>query len=160
MSGFYKMVGNISIFSAITTSCFGFHYKWGFCFDYVHIINTVEKSAAYYITVANDQNFLYYRVIHFLLNKKFTLPIFAILVLSTFLAYYFQNNFPTVSATSSSPKDQLMPFDIKNLFDAGPAQNETADNSSNIVADDNQESLTDCEMPPCPPGQACIQSCP
>ncbi|MDF0682300.1 MAG: hypothetical protein P0116_15185 [Candidatus Nitrosocosmicus sp.] len=94
------------------------------------------------------------------MNKKFTLPIFAILVLSTFLAYYFQNNFPTVSATSSSPKDQLMPFDIKNLFDAGPAQNETADNSSNIVADDNQESLTDCEMPPCPPGQACIQSCP
>ena len=99
-------------------------------------------------------------VIHFLLTKKLTLSIFIILVLSTFIAYYLQNNFHTVSATTSSPKDQLMPFDIKDMFDAGAAQNETAENSSNIVTEDNQDNPVDCEMPPCPPGQACIQSCP
>ena len=99
-------------------------------------------------------------VIHFLLNKKSTLSIFVILVLSSFIAYYLQNNFHTVSATTGSPKDQLMPFDIKDMFNVGAAQNETAENSSNIVTEDNQDSPVDCEMPPCPPGQACIQSCP
>ena len=99
-------------------------------------------------------------VIHFLLTKKSTPSIFIILVLSTFIAYYLQNNFHTVSATTGSPKDQLMPFDIKDMFDAGAAQNETAENSSNIVTEDNQDNPVDCEMPPCPPGQACIQSCP
>jgi len=83
-----------------------------------------------------------------------------ILVLSIFIAYYLQNNFHAVSATTGSPKDQLMPFDIKNMFDAGATQNETADNSSNIVTEDNQDNPVDCVMPPCPPGQACIQSCP
>src|SRR6187200_365387 len=102
MSRFYKMISNISVFSVITTSCFCFHYKSYFCFDYVHIINTVGKSAAYYITVINDQNFLYYMMIHFLLNKKFTLSIFIILVLSSFIAHYLQNNFHTVSATTGS----------------------------------------------------------
>lgn len=99
-------------------------------------------------------------VIHFLLNKKSTLSIFIILVLSTFIAYYFQNNLHTVSATTGSTKDQLMPLDIKDMFGAGPAQNETEKNYSNIVTEDNQDSSIDCEMPPCPPGQACIQSCP
>jgi len=99
-------------------------------------------------------------VIHLLLNKKSTLSIFVILVLSTFIAYYFQNNLHTVSATTGSTKDQLMLFDIKDMFDARAAKNETAENSSNIVTEDNQDSPVDCEMPPCPPGQACIQSCP
>ena len=99
-------------------------------------------------------------VIHFLLNKKSTLSIFIILVLSTFIAYYFQSNLHTVSATTGSTKDQLMPFDIKDMFGSGPVQNETEKNYSNIVTEDNQGSSIDCEMPPCPPGQACIQSCP
>jgi len=99
-------------------------------------------------------------VIPLVLNKNSTLSIFVILVLSTFVANYFQNSFNAVSATTGSPKDQLMPFEIKNMFDPGPAQNESAENSSNIVTEDNQNSPVDCEMPPCPPGQACIQSCP
>src|SRR6476659_7021126 len=123
MSRLYKVISNISVFSVITTSCFCFHYKSYFCFDYVHIINTIGKSTAYYITVINDQNFLYYMVIHLLLNKKSTLSIFVILVLSTFIAYYFQNNLHTVSATTGSTKDQLMLFDIKDMFDARAAKN-------------------------------------
>ena len=80
--------------------------------------------------------------------------------MSTLGAYYFQNNFPAVSATIVSAKDQLKPFDIQEMFGTGQAQNETAENSSNIVTDDNQDNPIDCEMPPCPPGQACIQSLP
>ncbi len=110
--------------------------------------------------VIKDQNFLYYLTVHSLLNKISTLSIFGILVLSTFFTYYFQNNIHSVSATIVSAKDQLMPFDMKQMLEVGPAQNETAVNSSNIVTDDNQDSPIDCEMPPCPLGQACIQSCP
>lgn len=80
--------------------------------------------------------------------------------MSTLGAYYFQSNFPAVSATIGSAKDQLKPFDIQEMLGGGQTQNETADNSSNIVTDDIQDNPLDCEMPPCPPGQACIQSCP
>ena len=80
--------------------------------------------------------------------------------MSTLGAYYFQNNFPAVSATIGSAKDQLKPFDIQEMFGTWQAQNETAENSSNIVTDDNQDNPIECEMPPCPPGQSCIQSCP
>ena len=80
--------------------------------------------------------------------------------MSTLSACYFQNNFPAVSATTVSAKDQIKPFDIQEMFGTGQAQNETAENSSNIVTDGNQDNPLDCEMPPCPPGQACIQSCP
>jgi hypothetical protein len=80
--------------------------------------------------------------------------------MSTFLTYYFQNNSNTVSATVVSPQDQIMPFDMKEMFETGQAQNETAQNLSNKVVDENQDKPADCEMPPCPPGQACIQSCP
>ena len=80
--------------------------------------------------------------------------------MSFFLAYYFQNNFQAVSAGIDSTKDQLMPFDMKELFREGHAQNETTENPSNIVTDDNKDNTVDCNMPPCPPGAACIQSCP
>ena len=68
--------------------------------------------------------------------------------MSTLLAYYFQNNFPAVSATIVSAKDQLIPFDIQEMFGTGQAQNETAENSSNIVTDDNQDNPIDCEYAP------------
>ena len=109
-----------------------------------------KKGQLSNITIVKDQNFLYYLIIHSLLNKILTLSIFVILVLSTFLAYYFENNFPAVSATIVSAKDQLMPFDMKDMFGTGQTQNETAENSSNIVTDDNQDNPIDCEMPPCP----------
>jgi len=94
------------------------------------------------------------------LNKKSTLSGLVVLVLSTFLAYYFQTNFQAVSASDVSAKDQLMPLDMKEMYGAVEAQNETTENSSNIVTDDNQGNPVDCNMPPCQPGQACIQSCP
>ncbi|MDN5844959.1 MAG: hypothetical protein L0H53_01640 [Candidatus Nitrosocosmicus sp.] len=106
-----------------------------------------------------DQNFLYYLIVHSLLNKIFSLSIFVALVLSTFLAYHILNEIQSVSATTVSSKDQLMPFDME-IFELGHSQNETVENSSNIVTDDTQDKTEDCEMPPCPPGQACIQSCP
>lgn len=95
------------------------------------------------------------------MNKIFTLSIFVALVLSTFLANDFLNDFQAVSATTTvSPNDQLMPFDVKEMFETGQSQNKTAENSSNMVIDDSQDKIEDCEMPPCPPGHACIQSCP
>ncbi len=95
------------------------------------------------------------------MNKIFALPIIAALVLSTFLANDFLNDFQAVSATTTvSPNDQLMPFDVKEMFETGQPQNKTVENSSNMVIDDSQDKIEDCEMPPCPPGHACIQSCP
>ncbi|MFI5425315.1 MAG: hypothetical protein ACHQXG_11055 [Nitrososphaerales archaeon] len=94
------------------------------------------------------------------MHKILILSIFGILVLSTFLASYFENNFLTVSASIVSAKDQLMPFDLKDMVDVGQAQNVSTENSSDTGTYDDQENTVDCDMPPCPPGQACIQSCP
>ena len=94
------------------------------------------------------------------MNKTSTLLIFVVLVFSTSVAYYFQYDFQAASATIVDAKDQLMPLDMKEMLGTGQDQNETTKNSSNVVAEDNSNKLTDCEMPPCPPGQACIQSCP
>jgi hypothetical protein len=160
MSRFYKVVSNISVFSVITTSRFGFNQKRCFCFDYVRTSRTVEKRSPFNTTIVKDQNFLYYLIIHSLLHKILSLSIFGVLVLSTFLSSYFENNFLTVSATIVSAKDQLMPFDLRDMVDVGQAQNESVENSSDRSTDDNQDSQIDCDMPPCPPGQACMQSCP
>ena len=95
-----------------------------------------------------------------ILNNTATLSVLVVLVLSTFVAYYLHNDLQTVSATIAAAKDQLMPFEMEDMFGTGQGQNETSNNSTNIVADDSQNAITPCEMPPCPPGQACIQSCP
>ena len=96
------------------------------------------------------------------MNKSTTISLFLVLVLSTFVAYSLQNDLQAISATIVDAKDQLMPFDMKEMLGTGQAQNETAKNSSTIGvgADEIPDKITPCEMPPCPPGQACIQSCP
>ena len=53
-----------------------------------------------------------------------------------------------------------MPFDNQKILEPAQSQNETTKNSSNIAGDDSPHQTADCEMPPCPPVQACIQSCP
>jgi hypothetical protein len=97
------------------------------------------------------------------LNKSTTLSVFIALVLSTFVAYYIQNDLHAVSATIADAKDQLMPLDMQDMLKTTQAQNETAKNSSTIgggPADESPDNINNCVMPPCPPGQACIQSCP
>jgi hypothetical protein len=88
-----------------------------------------------------------------------SLIVSVILVFSTFVVFYLQNDYQAASATIVDAKSQLMPFDNQKMLEPGQSQNETTKNSSSIVADDTSDQTTDCEMPPCPPGQACIQSC-
>ena len=97
-----------------------------------------------------------------ILNKSTTLSVFVVLVLSTFAAHYLLNDLQALSASIADSKDQLMPFDMKEIFETGQPQNETTKNSSSIGvgAEENTDQIMNCEMPPCPPGQACIQSCP
>ena len=94
------------------------------------------------------------------MNKSAILSVYVVIVLSTFVVYYLQSDLQAASATITDPKDQLMPFDMNDMIGTGQAQNQTANNSSHIVADGSQNQIMPCEMPPCPPGQACIQSCP
>jgi hypothetical protein len=98
--------------------------------------------------------------VHSLLNKIFSLSISVAIVLATFLAYHFINDFQAVSATNVSANEQLMPFDAKEMFETGQSQNKTVENSSDIIIKDSPDKIEECEMPPCPPDHACIQSCP
>ena len=111
-------------------------------------------------TIKMYQNYLYYLIIHSLLHKIYTLTVLGLLLWSSSVSYFFQDAFPGVFATIIEAKDQLMPFDTKKVLESGQSQNETKKNSSNDIANEDHNKLTDCEMPPCPPGQACIQSCP
>lgn len=54
-------------------------------------------------------------------------------------------------------QSQILPFDINDII----SQNETgSSNLSNPASVNNGGDNIPCNMPPCPPGQACIQSCP
>ena len=94
------------------------------------------------------------------MKNSSTLIVFVIQVFSIFVVFYLQNDYHAVSTTMIDVKGQLMPFDNQKVLEPAQGQNETTKNSSNIVGDDSPHQTTDCEMPPCPPGQACIQSCP
>ncbi|MGD9535294.1 MAG: hypothetical protein AB7V56_16180 [Candidatus Nitrosocosmicus sp.] len=54
-------------------------------------------------------------------------------------------------------QSQILPFDIGDIATQNNAT--SADNLSNTTLDQSDE-VNPCNMPPCPPGQACIQSCP
>ncbi|HKU84205.1 MAG TPA: hypothetical protein VJP58_09200 [Candidatus Nitrosocosmicus sp.] len=94
------------------------------------------------------------------MNKLSILSILGVLVLSIPLASYPQIYFQVGLATSVDANDQKMPFGMNNMFDIGQLQNETSENSANVTTSDNPQDSGGCDMPPCPPGQACIQSCP
>ena len=80
--------------------------------------------------------------------------------MSIVLASYFQNYFQVGLATSFDANDIKMPFEMNNMFEIGQLQNETSGNSANVTTNDSPQGSVGCDMPPCPPGQACIQSCP
>ncbi|MDR4491512.1 MAG: hypothetical protein R2685_11530 [Candidatus Nitrosocosmicus sp.] len=54
-------------------------------------------------------------------------------------------------------QSQILPFDIGDIATQNNAT--STDNLSNTTLDQSDE-VNPCNMPPCPPGQACIQSCP
>ena len=145
---------------SLPSRCLAFTIN-NFSFLIAFSLHTLPKICAFLPNYQRGSKFfILFDNTYSILNNSTTLSVFVVLVLSTFVAYYLQNDLQTVSATIAAAKDQLMPFDMKDMFGTGQAQNETANNSTNIVADDSQNAIMPCEMPPCPPGQACIQSCP
>jgi hypothetical protein len=55
-----------------------------------------------------------------------------------------------------------LPFEIGDIPDASEhmKNNNTSSNNSDSTNYEGNNQIISCEMPPCPPGQACIQSCP
>ncbi len=69
-----------------------------------------------------------------------------------------------VKSSSGYEEDDMIPFEIGDVngSDIGSMQitNSTvSDDSTTEFSNDNTPELG-CDMPPCPPGNACIQSCP
>ena len=58
-------------------------------------------------------------------------------------------------------QSELLPFEIGDIPNASKNTN-TSNPVGNLTStnDEQNDQIIDCEMPPCPPGQACIQSCP
>lgn len=53
-----------------------------------------------------------------------------------------------------------LPFEIGEITPPNQNTNDTYYNNSNSTANEDDEQQANCDMPPCPPGHACIQSCP
>ncbi|HKR74518.1 MAG TPA: hypothetical protein VJR94_10460 [Candidatus Nitrosocosmicus sp.] len=68
-----------------------------------------------------------------------------------------QNMIPYVFGQSES-----LPFEVGNFIEPGKEQDQISNNSfvSNSTTTEASERAENCVMPPCPPGHACIQSCP
>ncbi len=60
-------------------------------------------------------------------------------------------------------QDDSLPFEIGDISGAVSEDANASASSSNASNSTNSEldgQAINCDMPPCPPGQACIQSCP
>jgi len=57
----------------------------------------------------------------------------------------------------ASGQDNVLPFEIGDITGSNENINDTSYNNSNSTLIEENDN---CVMPPCPPGQACIQSCP
>ncbi|KAA2280378.1 transmembrane 9 family protein [Candidatus Nitrosocosmicus sp. SS] len=84
-------------------------------------------------------------------SNQFLLTFFLI-VFFVFSPLFIANLISTAYGQS-----QIIPFDIGDIATKKYAT--STDNLSNITLHQSDE-VNPCNMPPCPPGQACIQSCP
>ena len=53
-----------------------------------------------------------------------------------------------------------LPFEIGDIIPPNQNTSDTSNNNSNSTTGDDNDQQANCDMPPCPPGYACIQSCP
>lgn len=59
---------------------------------------------------------------------------------------------------TANAQEQVLPFSVGDML----SQNSTGSNNTNDTDTDmgSSDGTLPCDMPPCPPDQACIQSCP
>lgn len=66
----------------------------------------------------------------------------------------------SISGMAYGQGDSL-PFEIGEISESNENMNtNTSSDTSNSTSYGENNEIINCEMPPCPPGQACIQSCP
>ncbi len=65
----------------------------------------------------------------------------------------------TIKIMTFGQSDSI-PFEIGDIAHPNQNTNDTYLNNSNSTTGDDNDQQANCEMPPCPPGYACIQSCP
>lgn len=67
----------------------------------------------------------------------------------------------SISGVAFGQNDSI-PFEIGDISDSivNPADNPSNNNNSNSTDYGQNDEIINCDMPPCPPGQVCIQSCP
>lgn len=84
---------------------------------------------------------------------------FSILSLIVFIVLGTIQSFSIASIAYG--QEDLLPFEIGEISESKENINtNTSTNSSNSTNYEKNDEIINCEMPPCPPGQACIQSCP
>jgi hypothetical protein len=62
-------------------------------------------------------------------------------------------------------QDDSLPFEIGDISsavseDTNASTSSSNNSGSNSTNSEQNDQVINCDMPPCPPGQACIQSCP
>lgn len=84
---------------------------------------------------------------------------FSIIILGVFVLVSTMHT-PNIGRMAYGQGDSL-PFEIGDISDnAEHTNSSTTSNNSNSTNYEQNDEILNCEMPPCPPGQACIQSCP
>jgi hypothetical protein len=120
--------------------------------------------------IGKNQNLNYVMVIAFILNQHYvimesamtrkrvdSLKILSFTIIGVVLSLNSQNIMAPVFGQSES-----LPFEVDNFIEPAKDQSQISNNSfvSNSTTTETSEPAGNCVMPPCPPGHACIQSCP
>lgn len=85
------------------------------------------------------------------------LKILSFIIIGVLLSLNSQNIISSVFGQSEN-----IPFEVGNFIESGKEQRQISNNSYVLNSTLTEPSQPDenCVMPPCPPGYACIQSCP
>jgi hypothetical protein len=100
-------------------------------------------------------------------TKKFALSktILASALFFTLIINVAQIQTQDLSIFAYGPAELLQPLGVGDIISANKSASQDKNNISDIDSDitgndDTDHEIDNCVMPPCPPGQACIQSCP
>jgi hypothetical protein len=82
--------------------------------------------------------------------------------ITVFTALLLLLQYPNISNIVLGQSDTI-PFELGNIIGSEEELNQNPNgttNDSSSTKNNSYEPKSDCVMPPCPPGYACIQSCP
>lgn len=97
-------------------------------------------------------------------KKILLLLLFVIMSFLSAINFHSASHNASASPSLYNDESQLLPFVMGSMLNTSEndtgAESPNSSNSSNSVIEEDAGQTEECNMPPCPPGEVCMQVCP